>query len=153
MVRIIQGSNLVDTDTVILGEGKNSWLPIIIKMAYLAYLISMRFWAYEKRSGITYYSAASQCADNYNPNGSFLVHDWMPTSYPSPLAPDSLFATDGTYDSYVKLTWIYAAESEITGFELYKNNVKIGEVAKGMREYNHLEFIATTPFRYVRIGK
>ena len=146
MVKIYEGSNLIDTDTVTLAQGKNNLFTYYHVDGIPGMQYRYEALAYDVRSGIAYYSAASQCASNYNAAGTLTGYGWTLTTYPSPLAPTAFAATDGTYDSYVKLTWQYAPESEITGFELYKNGVSVGTVVKGQREYNHLEFIGSTPF-------
>ena len=77
-----------------------------------------------KRNGVTYFSSDYTCLTG-------LV-------YPKPLTPTNVVATDGTYPSYVKVTWAYPQGTDVTAFAIFRNATQIATVAGGIKEYYHL---------------
>ena len=77
--------------------------------------------AYSRRNDIMYWSSDYSCLTG-------LV-------YPKPLTPANVQATDGTYLSYVKVSWEYPLGADVSGFIVFKDGTQIATVAGGIKNY------------------
>ena len=88
--------------------------------------------AYSRRNDVLYWSNEYSCLTG-------LV-------YPKPLTPANVQATDGTYLSYVKVSWEYPQGTDVTGFAIFKDGTQIGTVAGGIKNYIDLNASITAAY-------
>lgn len=131
LVNIIQGSTVIDQDTVLFSSAVNGVLTYWHKDGVPGVNYTYSVQAYSYREGTNFFSALCNC---FSPTNAGNI------TYPIPATPLTVAATDGTYESYVKVTWNYSSLAEVTGFEVYRDGTKVGETERGARELNHLIF-------------
>ncbi|MBX7242355.1 MAG: T9SS type A sorting domain-containing protein [Bacteroidia bacterium] len=131
LVNITQGSTVIDQDTVAFSSAINGVLTYWHKDGVPGVNYTYSVQAYSYREGTNFFSALCNC---FSPTSAGAV------TYPVPATPLTAAATDGTYESYVKVTWNYSSLAEVNGFEIYRDGTKVGEAEKGAREFNHLIF-------------
>lgn len=131
---ILRGTNvnMVAYDTVAVDTFKTANYSYLDKngVPNQTYFYGLK--AYSKRDGVELQSQNYTCLAS--------------RVYPSPAAPTSLAASDGTYDTYVNVTWNYDITANVQGFEVYRDGLPIAKVEKGQRTY--LDYQAGTKGNY-----
>ncbi|MFN0204627.1 MAG: LamG-like jellyroll fold domain-containing protein, partial [Bacteroidia bacterium] len=132
VLRGTNSGNVAVYDTVVVDTFKTASYNYLDKngVPNQTYLYWVK--AYSKRDGVELQSQNYTC---------------LPSRvYPSPAAPTSLAGSDGTFESYVKVTWNYDIAANVQGFEIYRDALPIAKVEKGQRTY--LDYQAGTKGNY-----
>jgi hypothetical protein len=116
---ILRGTTVIDT--VLADSMRQKYFVYKDKSGVSGTSYDYTIKAYSRRNDITYWANDFTCLTGL--------------TYPKPLTPTNVAATDGTYLSYVKVSWNYPQGADVSGFAILRDGVQIATVAGGIKNY------------------